>query len=160
MSKKIIDMIKEGRMDVRVRSLVESTIEMEKAIDLWSKVNDSKTIKKHFNKVKNEVINSARESGITNRELKIIGLVHKTKRTGNLKESNRGLFKNIWNTPLADIKRYIKENKLKPNRINNKDGSFVYCFDKKKELLFKYDLLQTEMYTNYKLEDFVNKKFK
>jgi len=158
--------IKESRMDARVRTLIEATISMDAAIKLYGKANDIKVITKHFNKVRNEAINAGRAAGITDRELKIIGLI--TKGAGNLprlrmKEgrTNRStsLFAYTWNGVIMhDIKKIVSDNKLKTKRARDKTGDFIYGFSGK-QLVFKYDTEDLELYTDYTLIDFMNKKF-
>lgn len=149
-------------MDIRVRTLVDASIQMAAAIKLYSSAHDTKIIEKHFIRVRNEIINAAREGGITDRELKIIGVI--TKDATNLprlrlREAG-GLFINNWKSiSLTDIKRYVKDNNLKAKRSTDKYGSFIYGFDKNKKIIFKYDQEEMTLYTDYTPIDFMNKKF-
>lgn len=157
MVNKISELI-EGRMDIRTRTLINAVIEMDKAIILWGKVNDSKIILKHFQRVRNEAINSARASGITDRELKIIGVI--TKGADKLpririKEAS-SIFAYTWDgVTIKDVKKIAKENKLKLKRDTN---GLLYGFDKKRSLVFKYDQETLELITDFTLIDFMNKK--
>lgn len=160
--KKIMGFIKEGRMDTRIRVLTEATIAMEKAIKLYSSANDTKVMVKHFLKVKNETINAARSAGITDRELKIIGLI--TKGKDNLKRirneainKSTGIFANTWQgVTIKDVKKIAKDNSIKLKRAGDE---FVYGFNKKNKLIFKYDQSEFKLYTDETLIDFMNKKF-
>ena len=145
MSKKI----DEGRFDVRAQSLIKAILEMEQAVKAWGGAHDSRSMVNNFNKLKSDIIVAAQQAGVPDRDLKILGI--KKGPIGRLRESS-GIFRNTWvgvsNAEMIDI---VKKNKFKVKKDNK---GWIYAFDKKNELVFKYDPEEYNLYTDetlYKL---------